>query len=79
MHSQWMEDLEEGKTVAVCLMDQSAAFDVCNHQTINSKLEMLGLTSVDWVASYLEGRAQSSSIGAAFTGEGRQSGSARNL
>ena len=67
MHSQWMEDLEDEKTVAVCLVDQSAAFDVCNHQLIKSKLELLGLKSVDWVASYLEGRTQSCSIGAALS------------
>ena len=67
LHSQWMEDLEDGKTVAVLLVDQSAAFDVCNHQIIKSKLELLGLKSVDWVSSYLEGRTQSTSIGAALS------------
>ena len=67
MHQQWMEDLEDEKTVAVCLVDQSAAFDVCNHQIIKSKLSLLGLNSVDWVASYLEGRTQSTAIGAVLS------------
>ena len=67
MHQQWMEDLEDEKTVAVRLVDQSAAFDVCNHQIIKSKLSLLGLNSVDWVASYLEGRTQSTAIGAVLS------------
>ena len=67
MHNQWMEDLEDGKTVAVTLVDQSAAFDVCNHNIIKSKLRLLGLDSVEWVSSYLSGRTQSSAIGAALS------------
>ena len=67
MHNQWMEDLEDGKTVAVTLVDQSAAFDVCNHKIILDKLRLLGLDSVEWVASYLTGRTQSVAIGAALS------------
>ena len=67
MHNQWMEDLEDGKTVAVTLVDQSAAFDVCNHDIILAKLKLLGLTNVDWVASYLADRTQSVAIGAAIS------------
>ena len=48
-------------------MDQSAAFDVCNHRIIESKLRLLGLDSVEWVSSYLSGRTQSSAIGAALS------------
>ena len=62
-----MEDLEDGKTVAVTLVDQSAAFDVCNHIIILNKLKLLGLDSVDWVASYLSSRTQSVAIGAALS------------
>ena len=67
MHQQWMEDLEDGKIVAVTLVDQSAAFDVCNHTIIESKLRLLGLESVEWVSSYLSGRTQSLAIGAALS------------
>ena len=67
MHNQWMADLEDDKTVAVTLVDQSAAFDVCNHNIIKSKLRLLGLDSVEWVSSYLSGRTQSSAIGAALS------------
>ena len=71
MHDQWMEDLEDGKTVAVTLVDQSAAFDVCNHIIILNKLmlmlKLLGLDSVDWMTSYLSSRTQSVAIGAALS------------
>ena len=67
MHEQWMNDLEDGKTVAVTMIDQSAAFDVCNHQLLLQKLRLLGVHNVDWVASYLSGRSQSVAIGAALS------------
>ena len=67
MHDQWMEDLEENKVVAVTLVDQSAAFDVCDHKIILEKLKVLGICNVDWVASYLSGRSQSTSIGASLS------------
>ena len=62
-----MEDLEDNKVVAVTLVDQSAAFDVCDHKIILEKLKLLGLSNVDWVASYLSGRSQSTSIGASLS------------
>jgi hypothetical protein len=67
MHDQWLEDLEDGKTVAVTMVDQSAAFDVCDHLIILQKLELLGLRNTDWMASYLSGRSQSAAIGAALS------------
>ena len=67
MHEQWMNDLEDGKTVAVTMIDQSAAFNVCNHQLLLQKLRLLGVNNVDWVASYLSGRSQSVAIGAALS------------
>ena len=67
MHNQWMEDLKDGKVVAVTMVDQSAAFDVCNHEIIKNKLKLLGLNSVDWVSSYLSGRTQSCAIGASLS------------
>ena len=67
MHNRWMEDLEDGKTVAETMVDQSAAFDVCDHLIILNKLKLLGLENVDWIASYLSGRTQSAAIGAALS------------
>ena len=67
MHDQWLEDLEDGKTVAITMVDQSAAFDVCDHLLILEKLRLLGVTRVEWMASYLSGRTQSVAIGAALS------------
>ena len=67
MHNQRMEDLEDGKIIAVTMVDQSAAFDVCDHKIILKKLKLLGLLDVQWMASYLSGRSQSSAIGAALS------------
>ena len=67
MHDQWMNDLEDGKTVAVTMVNQSAAFDVCNHLIIIEKLKLLSMTNVNWVTSYLSGRTQSAAIGAALS------------
>ena len=41
-----MEDLEDGKIVALNLVDQSAAFEVCDHRIIENKLRLLELHSV---------------------------------
>ena len=63
MHNQWMEDLEDKKIVAVTMVDKSAAFNVCRHKIILSKLKLVGLDSVDWLASYVSGRTQSTALG----------------
>jgi hypothetical protein len=47
MHNLWMEDLEDGKTVVVTMVDQLAAFDVCDHLIILEKLKLLGVENVD--------------------------------
>ena len=31
MYNTWIEQIEEGKLVAVMIVDQSAVFDLCNH------------------------------------------------
>ena len=45
---------------AVCLLDQSAAYDLLCHQTLRKKLELyrFDATSMEWVMSYLAGRTQ---------------------
>ena len=58
-----MEDLEDKKIVAVTMVDKSAAFNVCRHKIILSKLKLVGLDSVDWLASYVSGRTQSTALG----------------
>ena len=67
MYDRWVEDMEEGKTVAVLMIDQSAAFDVSDHRILEDKLQLLlglgdvGVTGgpvMQWFCSYLSGRAQ---------------------
>ena len=69
MYDKWVEDMEEGKTVAIMMIDQSAAFDVCDHIILEAKLQLiLGLgdgTNLNsggpvmrWFHSYLSGRLQ---------------------
>ena len=69
MHNQWMEDLKDGKEVAVTMVDHSAAFEVCNHEIIKDKLKLLGVNNIEWMASYLSGRTQSCAIGAALSSQ----------
>ena len=49
------------------LVDQSAAFDVCNHNIILEKLKLLGVNDINWMSSYLGNRTQSVEIGAALS------------
>ena len=58
MYDQWCDDLEEGKTNGIQLLDQSAFFDICDHQILKNKLKLLGLTdsALNWVSSYLSDR-----------------------
>ena len=68
MYDQWIHDVEEGKTVAVLMIDQSAAFDVCDHPILEGKMQLLlGLgdnnegknqSVMRWIHSYLSGRTQ---------------------
>ena len=67
MYDKWVEEIEEGKLVGVLMIDQSAAFDLCDHVILTGKVNLLlgGREGVGqqnsgalWVASYLEGRTQ---------------------
>ena len=53
--------MEEGKTVGVLFCDQSAAFDLCDHNLLIEKLKLMGLenSALTWVYSYLSARKQS--------------------
>ena len=45
---------------AVCLLDQSAAYNLLCHQTLREKLELYNFSerSISWIMSYLSGRTQ---------------------
>ena len=51
---------EHQKLSAVCLLDQSAAYDLLCHQTLKDKLEIYNFSesSISWLMSYLGGRSQ---------------------
>ena len=67
MYDRWINDMEEGKTVAVLMIDQSAAFDVSDHTIMLAKLQlilglgdgtnpMMGGLVMKWFNSYLSDR-----------------------
>ena len=60
MMDYWVEAFENGEITAVVMCDQSAAFDVCDHEILKSKLEIYGLQTgaLDWICSYLSNREQ---------------------
>lgn len=60
MVDTWVEAFENKEISAVVMCDQSAAFDVCDHEILKNKLEIYGLQegSLQWISSYLENRMQ---------------------
>ena len=60
MYNNWVEQMEEGKFVGVLMIDQSAAFDLCDHAILIEKMKLLGIqgNSAYWMESYLQGRSQ---------------------
>ena len=56
--------MEEGKFVRVLMIDQSAAFDLCDHQILIQKLKLMGVEqkAACWLESYLNGRSQSTLV-----------------
>ena len=66
MYDKWVEEMEEGKLVGALMVDQSAAFDLCDHLILEGKVDLLlGGGSEEqvnpgalWVRSYLAGRSQ---------------------
>ena len=55
-----LEATEKQELSAVCLLDQSAAYDLLCHQTLEEKLKIYNFdqSSVKWVMSYLGHRSQ---------------------
>ena len=60
LHDTWLEAADKQELSGVCLLDQSAAYDLLCHQTLREKLELYNFdkTSIDWLMSYLGGRTQ---------------------
>ena len=61
LYDKWIEDVEQGKLVGVLFCDQSAAFDLCDHDILLQKLKLMGLEehTLSWMKSYLSNRKQS--------------------
>ena len=64
MYNTWVEQLEEGHLVGIMMIDQSAAFDLCDHKLLIEKMKLLGVeeTSASWLESYLKNRSQSTLV-----------------
>ena len=60
MYDTWTKAVEEGNMAGVMMVDLSAAFDMVDHALLLDKLKLLGLDkqALQWVGSYLAGRAQ---------------------
>ena len=61
MYDHWVEEVDQGKMVGVLICDQSAAFDLCDHDLLIQKMELMGVEeqALMWFRSYLSGRKQS--------------------
>ena len=55
MYNVWIEQMEEGKLVGIMMIDQSAAFDLCDHLLLVQKMKLLGVdeNAACWMESYL--------------------------
>ena len=56
----WMEAAEKRMLSGVCLLDQSAAYDLLDHSIFPKKLKEYNFSndSIEWIESYLQGRSQ---------------------
>ena len=61
LYDRWVEEVEDDKMVGVLLCDQSAAFDLCDHNILVQKLRLMGVedSAAAWILSYLSDRKQS--------------------
>jgi hypothetical protein len=61
LYDKWVEEVDEGNLVGVLFCNQSAAFDLCDHNILLEKLKLMGLenTAMWWIKSYLSSRQQS--------------------
>ena len=56
----WLDAAEHQELSAVCLLDQSAAYDLLCHRTLSEKLALYNFdeAAIAWILSYLGGRTQ---------------------
>ena len=56
----WLEAAENQELSAVCLLDQSVAYDLLSHKDLEEKLKLYNFSqaSITWIMSYLGGRSQ---------------------
>jgi hypothetical protein len=64
MYNTWIEQMEEGQLVGIMMIDQSAAFDLCDHSILVQKMKLLGVEedAACWLESYLSQRSQSTLV-----------------
>ena len=60
MHDTWLQAVDSGHLMGVCMLDMSAAFDLVDHALLQEKMALYGFDedSLKWVHSYLSGRSQ---------------------
>ena len=60
MYDTWVQAVDRGELVGVCMLDMSAAFDVVDHDILLRKLKLYGFDdqSYNWMRDYLTGRTQ---------------------
>ena len=60
LFDMWLEAAEKQELSAVCLLDQSAAYDLLCHKTLKEKLALYNFNkdSIAWIMSYLSDRSQ---------------------
>ena len=66
-----LEAADNGELAALCLLDQSAAYDLLCHQGLKDKLELYNFSgpSIEWLMSYLGGRTQVVQVESRTSGE----------
>ena len=71
MYDNWVEEMENGKLGGALMVDQAAAFDLCDHIILEAKVDLLlggggeGACNPGtmWVRSYMAGRYQCTLVG----------------
>ena len=60
MYDNWVQAVDKGDLVGVCMLDMSAAFDVVEHSILLEKLKLYGFDAgaLKWMKNYLSGRTQ---------------------
>ena len=69
MHSEWLEQKEQGKSSMVVCFDQSAAFDMLQPELLCRKMKLMGGddSSIKWFRSFLTGRRQIVKVGGSLS------------